>query len=140
MPHVRPFVYADDTLVWMEGNPVQVQAVVEELKAIMQEYGGYTGQWLKIPKCSALLQGDCCPLAIRSIVGIPVGPYVRYLGWHRGAMAPYGKDAPARRNFKKLRHKGWERCHCPTWRRWGPTLRLSGQARAAVGHWSVDDP
>jgi hypothetical protein len=58
MPQARPFLYADDTLVWIEGSPTEVQASVRKLKGIMQEYGDHTGQRLNISKCAVILQGD----------------------------------------------------------------------------------
>ena len=69
IPQARPFLYADDTLVWNEDNPTKVQAAVKKLKEIMQEYGDYTAQRLIVAKCAAILQGDWGPLPITSIEG-----------------------------------------------------------------------
>ena len=100
MPQARPFLYVDDTLVWIEGNPTEVEAAVKELKEITGEYGDYTGQRLNMAKCAAILQGDWPPLPITSIEGITVEPYVHYLGWHLGSMAPYNQYAAGLRKFE----------------------------------------
>ena len=80
----------------------EVQAVVLQLKGIMQEYGEYTGQRFNVSKCAAILQGDWGPLPITSVARITVEPYVRYLsmGWHLGNMAPYDPYAAGLRAFK----------------------------------------
>ena len=88
MPQARPFLYADDTLVWTEGGPTEVQAAVRELKRVMQEYGDHTGQRLNVSKCAAILQGDWGPLPITSLEGISVEPYVRYLCTAPGEHGP----------------------------------------------------
>uniref|UniRef100_A0A7S1I8F4 Reverse transcriptase domain-containing protein n=1 Tax=Eutreptiella gymnastica TaxID=73025 RepID=A0A7S1I8F4_9EUGL len=88
MPGVKTFLYADDSLLWVEGNPQEVSRTVAELKEIMREYGNYTGQRLNLSKCSAILQGDWGQVPISHIEGIQVEKYVRYLGWHLGEMAP----------------------------------------------------
>ena len=100
MPQAKPFLYADDTLVWIEGSPTEVQASVRKLKGIMQEYGDHTGQRLNVSKCAVILQGDWGSLPITSLEGIPVEPYVRYLGWHLGKMAPFDLYAAALRKFE----------------------------------------
>ena len=46
MPQAKLFLYADNTLVWVEGSPTEVQAAVKRMKDIMQEYGDHTGQRL----------------------------------------------------------------------------------------------
>ena len=70
MPQAKPFLYAEDTLVWIEGCPTEVQAAVSELKGVMQEYGDYTGQRLNFSQCAAILKGDWGPLPIASVEGI----------------------------------------------------------------------
>ena len=53
--HVKPFLYADDSLVWIEGSPTQVQAAVLELQGIMHEYGYSTGLIFNVAKYTAIL-------------------------------------------------------------------------------------
>ena len=40
---VKPFLYADDTLVWVPGGPQEVIAKLRKLKVVMSDYGKYTG-------------------------------------------------------------------------------------------------
>ena len=95
MPHVRPFLYADNSLVWIEGSPTDVPTAVLELQRVMHEYGECTAQRLNVSKCAAILQGDWGPLPITNVAGIAAEPYVRHLGWHLGNMAPYEQYAAA---------------------------------------------
>mmetsp|Transcript_10616 Transcript_10616/g.18827 ORF Transcript_10616/g.18827 Transcript_10616/m.18827 type:complete len:155 (-) Transcript_10616:713-1177(-) len=70
MPGVRMFLYADNSLLWIEGPPQEVSRAVAELKDIIREYGDYTGQQFNLWKCSAILQGEWGPLPITHIEGI----------------------------------------------------------------------
>ena len=134
MPQARPFLYADDTLVWIEGSPTEVQASVRKLKGIMQEYGDHTGQRLNISKCAVILQGDWGPLPITSLEGIPVEPYVRYLGRHLGKMAPYDQYAAALRKFEQ-RHDSSAHCPSQTKRRWQHSPPGPTQSSTWWGNW-----
>ena len=52
---VKPFLYADDTLVWIPGGQQEVRAKLRKLKDIMKDYGKYTGQELNLEKTSLIL-------------------------------------------------------------------------------------
>ena len=99
---VKPFLYADDTLVWIPGGQQEVRAKLRKLKAIMKEYGKYTGQELNLEKTNLILQGDWGPLTITELEGIKVTRSARYLGWLLGKATPQDQYATA---LRKLRNK-----------------------------------
>ena len=81
LPGATPYLYADDTLIYLKGGKSAVQRSVRQLVRVLSEYAQFSGLHINKDKCGLLWKQEY-PLEElpREVEGMNVMKNIRYLG------------------------------------------------------------